>query len=273
MFGEPVGQAAVVDKHVPTVEARLDALAESAKAATQLAGKIRTTLNTLATNAQAGNVSTVPGQVVRLADALSGLSEAIERVRTAEELAGVRGESVDIGAYAQELQRELTKKGVEITRGPEPYWLAYPAWIKIDRSPKGSIQVTLNGDKLDSVRPSVVAGSVADVVQGKFNAKQFAELLDDVRQVLRRAGATDSSLRLDDIYSVLAMGPGARSSRKEFTRGEFYYSVHRLAEQFEGVSGPRMTFPRSDRSDVVFFDRSGESRRYLTVEFLNSGTL
>lgn len=251
-----------------TTEQRMDDFAELAKEATQLAAKIRTSLNTIAQNARAGTVSSAPSQLSRVSEALAGLSSTVERLGDAEQSMGLRGPRETGAEYARELEAALATKGVAVAKGPDPYWLAYPAWYKVERSSKGAIEVILNGDKLDSVRPTVVADAVADVVNEKFNAKQFSELLGSVRQLLRRAGAGDPTLRLEDLYEVLALEPGKRASRrKDFSKGAFYYSVHRLAEELDRAPSSFLDFPSSDRSEVVFFTRQGESRRYLTVEF------
>lgn len=246
----------------------MDELAELAKAATQSATKIRTALNTLAVNAQSGSVSSAAGQLARIKDAVSMLSATVEQLGIAEESVGMRGSQGAETEFAGELHAALKRKGVAVTRGPEPYWLAYPAWFKIERTPKGSIEVILNGDKVDSTRPSVVADAVAGAVREKFDAKQFAKLLISVRDLLRRAGGANASLNLDDIYDVLALQPGQRAARgKDFTKAAFYYSVHRLSEDFENTMNAPMRFPPADRAETVFFSKQGEGRKYLVVEF------
>lgn len=225
-------------------EQRLDEFAATAKDATALAVKIRTALNTLAQNATAGGITAAPAQIARLSETLAGLSAAVDRL--AEESAGLHGGHLDTAGYARELEAALVAKGVSVTRGPEPYWLVYPAWYKIERSSKGFIEVILNGDRLDSARPSAVAATIAEVVGDKFNSKQLVDLLKGVRDLLRRAGATGTSLRLDDVYDVLALEPGKRAvRRKDFSKGEFYYSVHRLAGEMDRMSNPPLDFPRA----------------------------
>ncbi|MCK0173888.1 hypothetical protein [Mycolicibacterium sp. F2034L] len=251
-----------------TVEQRMDELAELAKAATQSASKIRAALNTLAGNAQTGNVASAPGQLARIKEAVSTLSASVDQLALAEESVGMRGSHRADAEFAEELRDALEKKGVAVTRGPEPYWLAYPAWFKLERTPKGSIEVNLNGDKVDSTRPSVVADAVALAAKEKFDPKQFSKLLISVRDLLRRAGGANTSLNLDDVYDVLALQPGQRAARrKDFTKAAFYYSVHRLAEDLEGAINAPMRFPPANRPDMIYFSKEGEGRKYLVVEF------
>lgn len=252
------------------VERRMDSVAELAKESSQLAGKLRTNLNSLAENARLGGVANAQAQVTRAAASLAELTSLIDRLAQAEQAMGLRGVEARPSEYAGELQSALIARGIRVVRGPDPYWLAYPAWFKIERTSKGVVDVVLNGDRVDSLRPSVVADKVAEVVTEKFDAKRFTELLLNVRQLLRRAGAVGSTLALEDVYDVLAMEPGGRvARRKEFSRASFYYSVHRLAEELDTKPDAIMYFPSANRSDAIFFDSRGNSRKYLTVNFVD----
>jgi hypothetical protein len=269
LFDEPSGGSRA-NAGIQPFEQRLDEFAEAAKEATALATKARTGLHTLAENARVGSVSAAPGQLDRLSETLAGLTKTVDRL--ADQSSGLRGQHANTADYARELEAALAKKGVTASKGPQPYWLAYPAWYKIEQSTKGAIEVIVNGDKLDSVRPSAVADTIAELVDEKFNAKQFMDLLKGVRDLLRRAGAPGRSLRLEDVYEVLALEPGKRPvRRRDFTKGAFFYSVHRLAAEMDRSSGPELSFPPSDKSDQVFFTKDGESRRYVTVEFNSLG--
>jgi hypothetical protein len=65
---------------------------------------------------------------------------------------------------------------------------------------------------------------------------------------------------------------GVRTARKKgFTKADFYYSVHRLAEDLERSPNSSMEFPGANRSEFIFFTEEGESRKYLTVEFVGPG--
>lgn len=256
----------------PTVEQRLNNLADLAKETTQLAGKVRTALDSITKGALTGNVGNAQAQIQKVSEAIADLSAKAEALREAENSLGLRGEHASITAYERELESELTKKGIAVSKGPHPYWLVYPAWFKVERNKKGSVEVILNGDKVDSLRPSEVAASVAEVVNERFQPKKFADLLVAVRQLLRRAGAANSTLALDDVYEVLALDGGLGAARKkDFTKADFYYSVHRLAEELERSSSPTLVFPGANRSESMFFTKDGECRKYLTVEFLGSG--
>ena len=204
---------------------------------------------------------------------IAELSSAVERLAEVEQSLGLRDAKATIGEFARELESELAKMGIAVTKGPDPYWLVYPAWFTVRANSKGSVEVVLNGDKLESLRPSEVAAKVAGVVNEKFQAKQFAGLLDTVRQLLRRAGADGSTLLLEDVYEVLALEAGKRSARrKDFTKADFFYSVHRLAEELDRAPTSVMEFPVANRSDHLFFTKDGEGRKYLTVKFVGAGT-
>lgn len=255
-----------------SVEQRLNDLADLAKESTQLAAKVRTALDSITKGALAGKVGNAQVQIQKVAEAIAELSAKGEGLMDAESSLGLRGEHASITAYERELESQLTSKGIAVTKGPHPYWLVYPAWFKVERNKKGSVEVILNGNKVDSLRPSEVAARVADVVNEKFQPKKFADLLVAVRQLLRRAGAANSTLALDDVYEVLALDGGLGAARKkDFTKADFYYSVHRLAEDLEQSSSPALVFPGANRSDSMFFTKHGEGRKYLTVEFLGSG--
>ncbi|WP_395307515.1 hypothetical protein V4U86_19120 [Mycobacterium sp. AMU20-3851] len=260
------------DSDRSSLEQRLDELAVLAKEATQLATKVRTGLNSLAENALSGRTGTASGQLKRVSDSIRELTDRVERLSAVERKAS----AVDIRDAGDKLAREvielLDARGITVTRGPEPYWLAYPSWFTVAQGSKGQLEVVLNGDKLDSVRPSVVADAVAGAVNEKFNVKQFAAVLTKIRQVLRRAGVTTSSIGLDDIYEILSEdGSGKGPQRGGLTKGEFYYSVHRLAEEMDRASAPSLRFPPANRTDMVFFSKESESRKYLSVEFLDRG--
>jgi len=239
-----------------------------AKEATQIAGKLRLGLNKLAENARLGSIASAHAQVSKLSDSMAELSSQFDRL--GDQSSGFGGRNWAVLDYMRELEPELVKRGVRVTKGPEPYWLAYPAWFKLEHDAKGSLGITLNGEQLDSIRPTTVAARIAEVVSEKFQAKQFTELLMRVRDLLRRAGASGATLSLEDVCEVLAIEPSRRTARsKEFSKEAFYYSIHRLAEESEGSSRPAMRFPSANRSDAIFFRKDGESRKYLTVEFLS----
>lgn len=264
LFEAPISNPLSADKR--SFEQRLDGFAEVAKEATQIAGKLRLGLNKLAENARLGSIASARAQVSKLSDSMAELSSHVDRL--AEQSLGFGGRGWPVSDYMRELEPELVKRGIKVTKGPEPYWLAYPSWFKIEHDAKGSLGVTLNGERLDSIRPTTVAAKIAEAVGEKFQAKQFTELLTRVRDLLRRAGASGATVSLEDVYEVLAIEPGRRMTRsKEFSKEAFYYSVHRLAEEIEGAARPALSFPPANRPDVIFFRRDGESRKYLTVEF------
>jgi hypothetical protein len=251
-----------------SVEERLDAFADVAKSSTQIATKIRTALNSLAESAKRGNLSSAQSQIQRACASVAELSSALAQLAEREESLGLRGRGASVDSYVEELTAALTKRKVQVLRGPEPYWLAYPGWFKVDRNTKGGIDLVVNGDKVDALRPSIAADIIRDSVTEQFQPKQVDTQLREVRRLLRRMGAPAETVALDDIYEVLAMEPQKRAARrKDFSRAAFYYSVHRLAESLDGGGQSGMYFPPSNRSDVLFFTRDGESRKYLTVEF------
>lgn len=247
------------------VERRLDILGEAAKEAGQSAGKLRAALSQVEENAKTGGVIT-QGRIDRLSESVAELSSLVGRV--VEQAAGFHSGDLSASDFMRELETELVKRGVKVTKGPEPYWLVYPAWFTIGRDSKGVLEVVLNGEKLDSIRPTVVATKIADAVSEKFNAKQFKELLVSVRDVIRRAGGNGGSLALEDVYEVLSLGTGRRSARGgELSKAAFYYSVHRLAEGVSSVPGPTLNFPPANRTDALFFTKDGDSRKYISVDF------
>lgn len=255
------------------VEGRLDRFAELAKESTQLAGKLRTNLSALTESARSGGVGSAESQITRLAASVSALKTLVDRLAEDERSLGLRGGGARVSDLAGEIQSALIKKGVNVGEGPKPYWLAYPAWFKVERTAKGVVEVVLNGERLDTVRPSVVADRVAEAVSEKFDAKQFADLLLSVRQLFRRAGASGGTLLLEDVYEVLALEPGRRAPRrKEFSKGSFYYSVHRWAEEFDHLPDAILDFPSANRSEHIFFNSRGEDRKYLTVNFADGGS-
>lgn len=253
-------------------EERLNEFAELAKAATQLAGRLRTNLNTVSQNAQIGKVGNVASSIQKLSGGIAELSAHVDRLGEVERSLGLRGPSVNPADFVRELETELAKRGVSVTKGPDPYWLVYPAWFKVDRNAKGEVEVVLNGERVESLRPSEVASRIAEVVNEKFQAKKFADVLMSVRGLFRRAGANNPTLTLDDVYEVLAMGAGTGARQKEMTKGAFYYSVHRLAEQYEQAPVAAMEFPPANRSEHMFFSKDAHMRKYLTVEFTGAGS-
>lgn len=268
LFDEPGGGQLTTSGGTP-IEPRLDSLADAAKQATQLAGKIRLGLTKVAEGAQTGDVANVQGQLGRLAESVNELSALINGI--SQYSSGFQFGAVQMKEYFEEVQSELSKRGVTVTKGAEPYWLVYPAWFKIESGSKGSLEVVLNGERIDSIRPTVVASTIADAVNGKFNAKQFKDLLFSVRDVIRRAGAPANSLALDDVYEVLNMGSGRRSARTAgFSKAAFYYAVHRLAESADSTPGPPLSFPSADYDAPIFFSRDGEGRKYMTVQFVSA---
>ena len=251
-----------------SVEQRLDGLLEAAKQAGQLAGKLRTALSRVEENAKTGGIIAM-GRIDRVSESVAELSSLVSQV--ASQAADLQSGGPSAFDYMSELGPELVKRGVKVTKGPEPYWLVYPAWFQIGHDSKGALEVTLNGDRLEFIRPSAVAAKIAEVVNEKFNAEQFRETLVSVRDVIRRAGAHGATLGLDDVYEVLNMGSGRRSARSgDLSKAAFYYSVHRLAEGIGQKSGLSLRFPPANYKAEIFFTKEGESRKYLTVDF--SGT-
>jgi hypothetical protein len=265
---EQVPEGSALDSDGPKIEHLFDEFADEVHEATQLAGKIRTSLNALAQGARVGSVSSAEAQIRRLSESIADLRERVAHLSQSEQSLGIRGDGLNLPRYVEELRAELGKKGVEAVKGPDPYWLVYPAWFTVARNSKGSVEVVVNGDRLDSVRPAEVAARIAEVVKEKFHAKRFADLLISVRDLLRRAGAANSVVALEDIYEVLALEAGGRTARKkDFSKASFYYSVHRLAEELERTPSLGMDFPVANRSPFIFFTREGDGRRYLTVDF------
>lgn len=265
LFDEPASRPPAPGDQKP-VGVRLDGLAEVAKQAAQLAGKLRLGLNQVTETAQTGNVAGVPGKIERLVEGVAELSSLITVI--SEHAGGLRASAVSVTDFIGDVQSELAKRGVKVAKGPEPYWLAYPAWFQVEADSKGALAVIVNGERIDSIRPAAVAAKIADVINEKFNAKQFKELLVSVRDLIRRAGAPANALSLDDIYEILTMGSGRRSARSDgLSKADFYYSVHRLAESSASTPGPPLIFPPADYNAAIFFTREGEGRKYMTVQF------
>lgn len=250
-----------------SLEERLDEFVELAKATTQLAGRLRTNLNTMSQSAQTGKVGHVAANIERISSGITDLSSHVQRLGEAERSLGLRGDSASTAELVRELNAELGKRNIRAMKGPDPYWLVYPAWFTVQRNTRGVLEVVLNGERLESVRPSEVASRIVEVVNEKFQAKKFANLLLAVRDLLRRAGANNPTLILDDVYGVLAMGSDAGTRQKTMTKESFYYSIHRLAEELETDPAPAMDFPAANRSDHMFFTKHGETRKYLSVDF------
>jgi hypothetical protein len=245
----------------------MDAFAESAKACAALAGKARTTLNSISEGARSGRLSSTKGQLARAGHSLDELSAALAQLAQDEETLGIAGPNASVSMYTRELTAALAKLGVTATPGPQPYWLVYPAWFKVELNARGAIQVVLNGDRLSTVRPSEAAETIRQTVTEVFQPEKFAALLREIRDLLSRTGAPVGSIALDNVYDILSVEPGGKSARrKELSRGNFYYSVHRLAEAI-GENRGVMQFPVANRADVIFFTRQGDSRKYLTVVF------
>lgn len=265
LFDVPPGPAPSGTGGIP-FEQRLDRLAASSKQATQLAGKIRVGLNQIAVKAQTGMVKGIQDRLDGLSENMAELSALITSI--SEHTALLQPQAPTIPDYVHELQAALSTHGVEVTKGPDPYWLVYPAWFQVERNAKGNLEVILNGRRIDSIRPAVVASEIANAVNEKFNAEQFKGLLISVRDLIRRAGATGTTLALDDVYAVLTMGGGRRTPRSgDLSRADFYYSVHRLAEAAESTPGPALSFPAANYNATIFFTKDGDSRKYLTVGF------
>lgn len=265
LFDSPSGDLTEDADGMP-LEQRLDALADVAKEAAQSVAKLRSALNQITENAQAGSIGSARSRIERLPAIEQELSALCRRI--AEHSSVLLGSALSPSDYMKELEPHLATRGVKVSKGPEPYWLAYPCWFRIEHDSTGSLQVVLNGERLDSVRPSAVASKIEEAANEKFDAKQFKQLLVSVRDLMRRAGARGSVLTLDDIFGVLTIGPGRRSPRGgEFSRAAFYYSVHRLAEASDVDSSLGVSFPAANRTDTIFFTKDGESRKYITVEF------
>ncbi len=271
LFDTVDGEAKPHTDGVP-IEALLDRFADLAKESTQLATKLRTSISTLADSARLGAVSTAQSRITGASGSLADLKILLDRLAADEATLGLRGERPRISDLTDEISSELAKRGVNVAEGPRPYLLAYPAWFKIQRGTKGVVEIVVNGDRLDTVRPSAVADRIAEIVNEKFEPTKFADLLISVRELLRRAGVAGKTVALENVYDVLTIEPGRRVARKDFSRGSFYYSVHRLAERFDALPQAPMDFPPANRPDNIFFSRSGVDRKYLTVEFSEGGT-
>jgi hypothetical protein len=249
---------------------QLDKFAESSKSCMALATKARSALNTLTEDARLGKTSSTRNQVGRASRLVNELAIALAELADEEQTLRVSGSRSGIANYVSEVCAALASRGVEAVRGPEPYWLVYPASFKIEPSSNGGVEVVLNGRRLDTVRPTLVADEIKASVDDKFDAKKFREALEKIRLLLRRLGATTRSALLDDVYELYKANGGRRA---EFTKSDFYYAVHRLAETVEDRSDAQIYFPPSDRSEnFLFFTRHGDGRRYLTIEFREVST-
>jgi hypothetical protein len=262
---EPAGVEPSAAESAGGVGRSLDAFSEAAKSATALATKLRTTLNALAENTKQGKVSSVKSQLGRASETVDELATALSTLAAEESALGTSGSRVRPAAYIDELVAALSQRGITARRGPEPYWLVYPAWFQVRRTDKDVLEVLLNGTKIDTVHPEYVADRIAACVGEKFDPKKFADGLQQTRTLLRRVGAHASSIALDDLYDVY-QGKKA-SAAKEFTRADFHYSVHRLAEALEQQHAAALSFPPSNKSDILFFTQHGEGRKYLMVDF------
>src|SRR5688500_17673126 len=90
-----------------TVEQRLDNLAELAKEATQLAGRVRTNLDSVAKGAAAGSVGNAEAQIRKISEAIAQLSVNAEALAEAEGSLGLRGEQASLTEFERELESEL----------------------------------------------------------------------------------------------------------------------------------------------------------------------
>lgn len=262
---ETPGAVAQGNAAPPGVGPGLEALGDAAKVATSLAVKLRTTLSALADNVKSGKVSSAPSLLQRASEYADELTFSVSALTAEFELLGTNGTRVEPAAYVDELNSALARRGLEVKQGPEPYWLVYPAWFQVRRNDKDVLEVIVNGSKLDTVHPEHVADQIQACVADKFDAKKFADGLHQTRILLRRMGAVASSMALDDLYEVYQ---GRRNgTSKEFAKSDFYYAVHRLAEALEQTPGASLSFPLSSRSEILFFTRHGEGRKYLMADF------
>ncbi|WP_431235133.1 hypothetical protein ACQ856_11810 [Mycolicibacterium psychrotolerans] len=279
---EPVGEAGLFETSEaappPTsvgssVEQRMDVLTDAARSSAHLAGNIRTMLNALGEGASRGSLSSASSQIKRAAESVSELSAALVQLRVLAETIGVDGAGASVDRYTEELVAALAKRGIAVDARQAPYCLVYPAWFKVGPNKKGFIDVIVNGDPLDTLRPSIVADIIHSTVSEPFEPTQFADLLQQVRKLLQKTGAPGQSINLDVVYDLLALQPSAKKGprRRAFTKAEFLYSVHRLAEA-DGPASSQLYFPPANRPDNLFFTRDGDNRRYLMVEFEGSST-
>jgi len=250
-----------------TVEARIDKLLELAKSSAQVAAKIRADLDAVVEHAKEGRIAPIGNLMGRVSQGSEQLSQSLTA------LAGERrcltvGDDRAIRAYCNELVSALETRGVVVTEGTYPYWLVYPAWFKVEQDAKGEIAVYLNGDLVETIRPSRVAELIAQKVNEDFRAKDFAGLIRRIRDIMRHTGSSVDTMMLDDIFQLITLQPPRRGSRKgDLTNADFYYMVHRLAEQKDLESSIGMSFPPADRPGLQFFSNDGQPRKYLAVIF------
>lgn len=266
LFETPSGRPPAYADGMP-LEQQFDALADAAREAGQAVAKLRLALNQIGENAKEGSIASARSRIERLPSLEQELSALCRGI--VERSSGLLSPDMSPSDYMKELEPQLAKRGVKVSQGSDPhYWLAYPCWFRVERDKKGSLEVVLNGEPLDSVRPSAVASKIEEAVNQRFNVKQFKETLVSVRDLMRRAGANGAVMALDDVFEVLTMGQGRRSPRGgELSKAAFYYSVHRLAEASDADPSLGLSFPPANRTDAIFFTKDGESRKYITVEF------
>jgi len=249
-----------------SVEEACDLLKQLSKSAAQTAGQLQRALGSLGESADSGRVGSIYTQTRKIHEL------ALETNRIISELADYRIFTEDRRAKTveREICQALDDRGVEAVRGQPPYFLVYPGWFKVDESDRVGAIITLNGTRLDIVRPTQVADAIIAQCNDKFDATRFADVLTGAWKILRESGANRMAIPLESIYDMLALHPPVRGpGPKSYTKGDFYFSVHRLAEQRdpENSKGRSLSFPNSNRGEFLFFSRDKSSRKYLSVEF------
>lgn len=254
-----------------TVESRIEHLLGMAKSSAQIAAKVRADLDSVADNAKEGRLAAIENLVERVSQGVQQILESLPTLDS-ERRSLISTDDKVIRAYRSELVSALKQRGLTPAEGPYPYWLVYPAWFKVEQNSQGAIAVVLNGDVVDTVRPSRVADLIAQRVKDDFRAKDFAGLIRRVRDIIRHAGSPVGSMMLDDVFELMILQHGRKGVRKgDLTRADFYYMVHRLAELEVGESAQGMSFPPADRPGLQFFTRDGQPRKYLAVVFGEGG--
>lgn len=210
-------------------------------------------------------------------DLRRALAAAVEAAGTAAEAAKAAEASYDLdetellssGAYVQELLAAAGAAGLAMVEDDERL-LCYPSLVRVL---PGDAALEIDRRRERRLRPSVVVAALADAQARPPKGKPAAlleSLMGAYELLAAREGRPDPVLRLDAVWQVLTMLPGAARdySKPEFARDLYLLDQSRIVTT---KSGRTLRFHASSGTRgagvLTTVARTGQQQRYWGISF------
>ena len=249
------------------LEAALDATASAVEAAQREAGAAARELKKARASAGTGQVRDLRRALSAAAEAGQALAQAAKEAEASWSFD--EAEHLASGAYSRELVAAAAHAGLAMVEDDDRL-LCYPSLLRVL---PGDAAVEVDRKRERRLRPSVIVAALAAAQARPAKGKPEAlleSLLAAYELLAARESRSDPVLRLDTLWQVLTMLPGAARdySKPEFARDLYLLDQSGIAS---AKSGRTLRFHASSGTRgagvLTTVAKTGQQQRYWGVSF------